>query len=249
MILSTLLLLTPFAALPQERKARQLDRRPTQGQQAECENCRAKAKQGSQKGRKKAVKSAKSKNRGQDIRKKLGAAVRSGKITREEAGEKMRAFKLEQGGEGQPSAGARVPEDMMGFRRRLGAAVQSGKITREEAGEKMRAFTEKRGQSREGEQGQRGLKGQAQKDRFQKGPRAKSLKRAWQNHQKEAAVGKAAAGNKNRASKREALAGFRQRLGAAIKSGKITRKEAGQKMAAMRKKVAAKKDSRPRPQD
>ena len=101
----------------------------------------------------------------------------------------------------------------------------------------------------EGEQGQRGLKGQAQKDRFQKGPRAQSLKQAWQNHQKEAAVGKAAAGNKNRASKREALAGFRQRLRANIKSGKITRKEAGQKMAAMRKKVAAKKNSRPRPRD
>ena len=100
------------------------------------------------------------KDRAQALRKKLGTAVQSGKMTREQAGEKMRAFKLEQGGEGQrPAKGSE--KEMMGFRRRLGAAVQSGKMTREEAGEKMRAFMEKRGQSREGEQGQRGAKTKA----------------------------------------------------------------------------------------
>jgi|GEM_PF-3823355 len=203
MILSTLLLLTPIAALPPQGKVRQLDRRPAQRQQAGCENCQAKAKQGNQQG-------------GRDFR-KPSRRLRNG--------------------EGRRNLRDRPQLDQT---QRGQAQRRNGKAQRGQA---------ERGNAGKAKQGQRGLKGQAQKDRFQKGPRAKSLKQAWQNHQKEAAVGKAAAGNKNRASKREALAGFRQRLGAAIKSGKITRKEAGQKMAAMRKKVAAKKDSRPRPQD
>jgi hypothetical protein len=216
MILSTLLLLTPIAALPPQGKVRQLDRRPAQRQQAGCENCQAKAKQGNQQG-------------GRDFR-KPSRRLRNGEGRRNLRDRPQ----LDQTQRGQAERGN------AGKGQRGQAQRRNGKAQRGQA---------ERGNAGKAKQGQRGLKGQAQKDRFQKGPRAKSLKQAWQNHQKEAAVGKAAAGNKNRASKRKALAGFRQRLGAAIKSGKITRKEAGQKMAAMRKKVAAKKDSRLRPQD
>ncbi len=126
-----------------------------------CESCGKGGPAGKDRAKSGGRGEAQGKDRGQDLRKKLGAAVQSGKITREEAGKKMRAFKLEQGGEGQQSAGARVPEDMMGLRRRLGAAVQSGKITREQAGERMRGAMERRGQHLEGEQGQRGAKKKA----------------------------------------------------------------------------------------
>ena len=111
----------------------------------------------------------------------------------------------------------RGEERMAIFRERLGKAVESGKMTREEAGEKM-AAAQKMQQTPNSNQARgersRGDKG---KDRAPRADRKKDSNK------------------KPRGEERMAI--FRERLGKAVESGKMTRAEAGEKMAAAQKRM------------
>ncbi|MDC1020396.1 hypothetical protein OAR23_00060 [bacterium] len=115
-------------------------------------------------------------------------------------------------------------EDRMAiFRERLGEAVKSGKMTREEAGEKMAAAQKRMQQNSDGDQARderpRGEKGQ------ERAPRAERKKDSNQ---------------KPRGEDRMAI--FRERLGEAVRSGEMTRAEAGEKMAAAQKRMQQNSD-------
>lgn len=76
---------------------------------------------------------------------RIRAAVEAGKMTREEAGEKLEGYRrrmamAEQGGD--------MRAEYEGFERRIKAAVQAGKMTREEAGEKLEAYRKRMGQEK-----------------------------------------------------------------------------------------------------
>ena len=184
------------------------------------------------------------------IRERLKAAVEAGDLTQEQAKAMYIAYKKtapRQSGEsdvkvkrGQRNAegqrqqrgerqeqGQRQQrgEGLAKLEQRLNQGVADGKFTRQQANQRLAQAQQRMQQANKGERQQRG-----ERPRGEKGQdRSKLIERKKDSNQKP------------RGEERMAI--FRERLGEAVKSGKMTRAEAGEKMAAAQKRMQQKPDS------
>ncbi len=198
------------------------------------------------------------------LRKKLVAAVRAGKLSREDAGKKMRVavaqVKKKMAGARKPHANtgrsdaAGAKKWLQGVRKEIGAAVEAGKMSRIDAAKKMKAAVtgiKKKlagaKKSKGKDAGAKKSKGKDARAKKPKGKEAKSKKsRARKSGARKSRVPKARTSKDPKAKKtvadakttdigergRAYLVKVRKDVGAAVKAGKMTRKQAVERIKA-----------------
>ena len=163
-------------------------------------------------------------DRGQDRSKRIESKKNAGK----------RAPRAERQQDGDNDS--RGNERMTMLRESLGEAVKSGEMTRAEAGEKW-AAAEKRMQQKMGSDQARGERPQGERAQ----DRSKLIERKKNATKRAPSAEREKDSNKNpRGEDRMAI--FRESLVEAVKSGKMTRAEAGEKMAAAQERIQQKPD-------
>jgi hypothetical protein len=172
------------------------------------------------------------------VGRRLREAVAAGDLTEEQAramyktyDSTKRAPRAERQQDGDNDS--RGNERMTMLRESLGEAVKSGEMTRAEAGEKW-AAADKRMQQKMGSDQVRGERPQGERGQ----DRSKLIERK-KNAEKNAPR---AERNKNPRGE-ERMAIYRERLGEAVESGKMTRAEADEKMAAVQERMQQKMGS------
>jgi hypothetical protein len=145
---------------------------------------------------------------------------------RQQRGERQEQGQRQQRGERQEQGQRQQRgEGLAKLEQRLNQGVADGKFTRQQADQRLAQAQQRMQQANKGERQQRG-----ERPRGEKGQdRSKLIERKKDSNQKP------------RGEERMAI--FRERLGEAVKSGKMTRAEAGEKMAAAQKRMQQKPDS------
>ncbi|MBA21436.1 MAG: hypothetical protein CMJ97_08690, partial [Planctomycetes bacterium] len=197
-------------------------------------------------------------------REKIIEAVKAGKLSREDAGKKLRAMKAKDGqkkdakGKAKGEAKGQERDGRARYeaaRKELGEAVRSGKITREEAGKRWKAIEGRMKLGEDKKKHDRLVKeGKiSQKDadtRFKESVEAYKKSLGGQDSRKAPrgkggdkapAKGKAKAKEKGGSDK---AAAAREKIIEAVKAGKLSREEAGKKLRAMKAKDGQKKDAK-----
>ena len=195
------------------------------------------------------------------VKKELGAAVETGRISREDAAkryegaekgirERMAAGRRQRGSERQRTTHEDMRAEYEGFERRIKAAVREGKMTREEAGEQLEGFRRRMAMAERGERGERSI---GREDYGRAEAKLKKAVAEGKISQEDAiarlnAMRKMIAGQgerqrggerqrTTRGDKRAEYEGFERRIKAAVEAGKMTREEAGEKLEAYKKRI------------
>jgi len=166
------------------------------------------------------------------------AAVEAGKMSREEAGEKLGAYRRRMA---MADRGSDKRADYEGFERRIKAGVREGKMTREEAGEQLKGFRRRLGMA---EQGERRItredceRAEAELDKaVAEGKISKEAAKARLNGMRKMMAGQGERRRTARGDMRTEYEGFERRIKAAVREGKMTREEAGEKLAGLRRRM------------
>jgi len=171
-----------------------------------------------------------------ELRKKLGALVEAGKISEEDAKQKLAAAARairERMGQQREDAAKKIDWD--GIKRRIEGAVERGDITRKEADAKYKAIKEQMGQKREG--AGRDIDWEAIKKRIEGAVKSGAITR-------EEADAKYKAIKEQMGQKRAGAgadidwAGIKKRIEGAVERGDITREQADAKYKEIKERIA-----------
>ena len=183
------------------------------------------------------------------IKKRIEGAVKSGRITREEADAQYEAIKKRMAGEGEPDSEHISREDYNKAAGEIHKAIAEGKLTKEEGREKLAAIRKMIGEKSEAGTWKKSREGEAKKDvdwegikkRIEGAVKSGDMTREEADVQYEA-VKKRMAGDSKRIGRDDYSEAARE-IREAVAEGKLTKEAGREKLAAIRKMIGEKSEA------